>query len=139
MKRIFESWAMVVGLSVGVWSGCGVMCSGVTIRIPNGFVGWVRVDLESSGCVNSGAVIEVDRLGVACVAGSLNGWTPTIYKYEGDATELNDRGPDGTRRVWAQSTMEWTDKLGKHRALGFFVGTHEQLLRIPHPRVPRID
>jgi hypothetical protein len=107
--------------------------------MPAGYSGWVRVDLDATKCPTADPIIKVASDGTACLAKSISGWTMTTYNYVGDYKQLNDRGSERTRRIWAQSTIEWTDRLGGHRALGFFVGTREELRSTPSPRLPRID
>jgi hypothetical protein len=119
--------------------GCRLLLPELTVEIPPGYAGWVRVDLELPTCPQRGSTVHVSREGTGCLAGSVRGWTVTDFKYEGDATKLDDREPEESRRIWAQSTIEWTDKVGSHRALSFFVGTHAQLLSTAPPKLPRVD
>ena len=137
--KILRALGVLCVLVLTTWFACHRIFGAVVIEMPAGYSGWVRVDLDAANCRTADPIIKVASDGTACLAKSISGWTMTTYKYEGDDKELNDRGSERTRRIWAQSTIEWTDRLGGHRALGFFVGTREELRWTPSPRLPRID
>jgi hypothetical protein len=104
-------------------------------EIPNGYLGWVTVDLNHSECPsikrNHALVYYIDAKGHGCTADPVEtGWRTVVYDYmlpDGSSTKLEET-------AWGKGGMIWATQVesdGKSESTKFFVGTEKQFHDLP--------
>ena len=127
--------AILAGLTV--WLTAGARHSGrhpSRFLIPEGYVGWVRVEFEVSGAppvpLEGGEYqFKLPASGVLRTSSTEEfGWAKDRYfYYSGKETRpLPDSGAEGTRFIWGNINGEGSGVQGKRKYEEFFVGTEQQ-------------
>ncbi len=102
--------------------------------LPEGYVGWVRVEFQVSGAptvpVEEGEyVLQIPPSGVLKTSSAEQyGWAKNRYYYtsKGGVRMLPDTGQDGGIRIWGKINGEESGSLGKRTYQEFFVGTAQE-------------
>ena len=113
--------------------GCPDFRRGNDFVLPEGFEGWVIVELENSGCpelpvVDGRFVVEVPQDGEVCTATLLEEGLGIDNHYIGpDRSVLVDKRDHPGRRIWGTSTVSLWMMGDKERIhIKFFVGSEEE-------------
>ncbi len=107
--------------------------------IPEGYVGWVRVEFQVNGAppllVEGGEYLfKFPPSGLLRTSSSEEyGWAKDHYLYysEKGARLLPDTGPGGGGLIWGKINGEETGSQGKRKYEEFFVGTEQQFREQP--------
>lgn len=132
--RIFTV-ALVVGLALWVTVGARhAVRRPSRFLIPDGYVGWVKVEFEVSGApplpLEGGEYqFRVPASGVLRTSSMEEfGWAKDHYLYYSDreTRPLPDSGTEGDRLIWGNINGEGSGVQGKKKYEEFFVGTERQ-------------
>jgi hypothetical protein len=102
--------------------------------IPEGYVGWVRIEFQASGAPavpveNGESVFEVPPSGLLKTSSTEQyGWAKDRYYYysKGRLRMLPDAGQGGGILIWGKINGEESSSQGKRTYQEFFVGTAQQ-------------
>jgi len=102
--------------------------------IPEGYVGWVRVEFQVSGApvlpVEGGEYLfEVSRSGLLRTSSAEEfGWAKDHFFYysEKGTRTLQETGPGAGGLIWGKINGEESGSQGKRKYVEFFVGTEQQ-------------
>ena len=107
--------------------------------IPEGYVGWVRVEFQVNGApplpVEGGEYLfKFPPSGLLSTSSSEEyGWAKDHYFYysEKDTRIVRDTGPSSGRLIWGKINGEESGSQGKRKYEEFFVGTEQQFREQP--------
>jgi hypothetical protein len=103
--------------------------------IPNGFVGWVRIEFEVPGAptiplIGQEYVLKVPPSGVLQTSSKEpSGWAFDHYAYcdaQGKCRELPNTGTGGAGQIWGRMSGQHLDSSGNKIYEEFFVGSEDQ-------------